>query len=93
MNKTPSAHHFRYNNPELDDLEAMVAYAKLCVSNALSAVQFHKKLRVVNFREETVDLLDSYECGDDEITVDFATIRKAYPLSNIKLYTTKTRKR
>ena len=93
MNETPSAYHFRKNNPELDELEVMVAYAKLCVGNALSAVQFRTKLRVSNLGEKKVQLLDMYQCGNDEIRVNFATIRKAYPLSNIKPYTTKKRKK
>lgn len=92
MNETPSAQKFWYDNPELDEIQTMVAYAKLCVGNALSAVQFRAQLRVSNLREKKVQLLDMYECGNDEIRVDFATIRKAYPLSNIKPYTTKKRK-
>ena len=40
------------NNPDLDDLEVMVAYAKLSVGNALSAVQFRTKLRVSNLGEK-----------------------------------------
>jgi hypothetical protein len=89
MNETASAYKFWQDNQELDKLDTMVEFAKLCVSNALSAVQFHKKLRVTNLKERTVDLLDSYECGDDEITVDFSSIRKAYPLSNIRKYPAK----
>ena len=34
MSETPSAYHLRKNNPVLDDLEVMVAYAKLCVGIA-----------------------------------------------------------
>lgn len=92
MNETPSAQKFWYDNPELDEIQTMVAYAKLCVSNALSAVQFHGKLRITNLKNKTVELLGLYECGDDEITIDFASIRKAYPLSNIKPYTIKHKK-